>query len=141
MRSGESPLREAFQEFPTPAGSDPYGITHGPDGRLWFAERSNEKIGAITTDGQVIEYPLPDPFTVILGSITLGPDGKLWFGQASRGILGKITTVGKIATSGSPYRIYKLPSGADPDGVTAGPDGNIWVAELAIAAIARVKLG
>jgi streptogramin lyase len=34
-------------------------ITAGPDGRLWFAESSPHRIGAITTSGVVTEYAVP----------------------------------------------------------------------------------
>jgi virginiamycin B lyase len=61
----------------------PWGITTGPDGALWFAESSGVpgtvvgKIGRITTDGIVTEYPTSKlDFTY---GITLGPDGALWF--------------------------------------------------------------
>ena len=34
-------------------------ITMGPDGALWFTETSADRIGRITTDGQITEFPLP----------------------------------------------------------------------------------
>src|SRR5207244_7400133 len=70
-------------EFNVPtAGSNPFGITAGPDGNLWFVENSGESVGRITPTGTVTEYPLP-PFVNPEGSassgIAPGPDANLWF--------------------------------------------------------------
>src|SRR5262249_23331445 len=44
-------------EFPVlTAGSDPFGITAGPDGNLWFTEQIGDKIGRITPSGTVTEF-------------------------------------------------------------------------------------
>src|SRR5438067_13782122 len=40
------------------ANSFPDGIVAGPDGNIWFAERIAGKIGRITTDGSLTEFPL-----------------------------------------------------------------------------------
>src|SRR3984957_2930993 len=42
------------------SGSMPVGITSGPDGALWFAEQTGRKIGRITTEGEITEFPLPN---------------------------------------------------------------------------------
>ncbi len=57
-------------------------ITAGPDGALWFLEGSANKLGRITTDGTVTEYPVPVGGPVpdgVRAGITVGPDGALWF--------------------------------------------------------------
>jgi streptogramin lyase len=37
-------------EFPTlTVNSEPFGITSGPDGNVWFTEENSSKIGRITT--------------------------------------------------------------------------------------------
>src|SRR5262249_10953894 len=55
----------------------PEGITRGPDGNLWFADASADRIGRITPAGVVTD------FAITPGSspqeITAGPDGNLWF--------------------------------------------------------------
>lgn len=92
--------------FPVPtANSTPFWITLGPDGSLWFTEKTGNKIGRITTEGVIVEFPvpgcrigLPIPYCVpIIGcvplgntfpsrpsSITTGPDGNLWFTSCNR---------------------------------------------------------
>ncbi len=50
----------AFTEYAlSTAGSDPWDIISGPDGALWFTEHGpNFRIGRITTDGAMVEYPV-----------------------------------------------------------------------------------
>jgi streptogramin lyase len=65
-------------EYAVPAGSNPQGVTRGPDGNLWFAEYDVNQIDRVTPAGIITEYPLPTntnkPY-----DITSGPDGNLWF--------------------------------------------------------------
>ena len=69
-------------QFPIPTpGSQPNGITAGPDGALWFTETAGSKIGRITTTGAITEFPVPTPGPLSLGGITAGPDGALWFAE------------------------------------------------------------
>jgi hypothetical protein len=76
--------------FPIPtSGSNPAGITRGPDGNLWFTEAGGNNIGRITPSGAITEFPIPTS-----GSnptdITLGPDGNLWFTEAGSNSIGRI---------------------------------------------------
>jgi virginiamycin B lyase len=110
-------------EFGTPsANSGPYGITMGADGNLWFAERTADNIGEISTSG-VSNYEVP----VTTGSgpdrITSGPDGNLWFTATDGNMIGRITTKGAVTQ-------FPVPTAASqPGGITAGADGNLWFTE------------
>jgi len=71
------------QAFPVPtAGSDLSNIAAGPDGALWFTEQGGNKVGRITTSGQIAEYPIPDN---AIGVSDAGPTsivssgGAMWF--------------------------------------------------------------
>jgi streptogramin lyase len=45
-----------FTEFTVPtARSQPFAITSGPDGAMWFTEMIGAKIGRITTAGVITE--------------------------------------------------------------------------------------
>ena len=48
-------------ETPVPgAGSDPAGITVGPDGAVWFTQAGSDQIGRFTdADGITHEFPVP----------------------------------------------------------------------------------
>lgn len=139
------------------ANSDPYGITKGPDGNVWFTENLGHKIGMLTSKGVFTEYPLPSSFGGPAG-ITTGPDGNLWFCGNSN--IGKLTTGGTFTeypavtcnfittgpdhnlwftfnpsnigmiTTGGTIELYTLPTGGtDPQGITTGSATTVWFAE------------
>ncbi|MCU0291058.1 MAG: hypothetical protein MUF10_03585, partial [Thermoanaerobaculaceae bacterium] len=56
-------------------GSQPQGITTGPDGALWFAEWKGNRIGRITTSGAVTEYAAGITPGATVECIAAGPDG------------------------------------------------------------------
>ena len=66
---------------PADAGQPAFGITVGPDGALWFTEENGDKIGRITTAGDITEYPIPT-VPAAPSEITTGPDGALWFTES-----------------------------------------------------------
>jgi virginiamycin B lyase len=113
---------------PTPNATVQSGAL-GPDGAIWFIERSAAKVGRMTLDGQVTEYPLaPGSFP---NRIVAGPDGALWFTELFANKLGRITTSGALTE-------YPLPGG--PVGITVGKDRQLYVALTTANAIARVDL-
>ena len=81
------------QMFPTPTregnpigiGGDanPFSITKGPDGAMWFTESAADRIGRIDPQGSITEYKLPSYDRVHANpqGIVLGPDDRLWFVQ------------------------------------------------------------
>src|SRR3954470_10573964 len=84
---------QTVTEFPIPTpGSQPWEITSGPDGNLWFTEQAGNKIGRITPSGSVTDFPV-SPGSRPTG-ITTGPDGALWFTELFGGRIGRITTAG-----------------------------------------------
>jgi streptogramin lyase len=119
--------------FPVPTPNDTsYAITAGPDGAMWFTESplnspaSNggwfAKIGRITTNGVITEYPLPNAMS-IPAAIASGPDGALWFNELGGSNIGRITTSGVVTE-------FPLPA-ADVGvwGIASGPDGNLWLTQ------------
>jgi streptogramin lyase len=122
----------ATTSFPIPtAASEPTEIVAGADGALWFTERAADKIGRITTDGQVTEY------SGMVGSqpsgIALGADGNVWFTEES-GRIGRITPAGAISD-------WAAPTNAEPHGITLGPDGNLWFGDQGLHAIGQITSG
>jgi hypothetical protein len=65
-------------------------ITAGPDGNVWFTERNGDKIGRITPDGTVTDWPVPTEHGGPLG-IVAGPDGNIWFAEKDRSQIGRLT--------------------------------------------------
>ena len=118
-----------ISEYALPVGTDPEGITTGPDGNLWFTGRESSKIGKITTAGTITEYSLPSGSEPTY--ITAGSDGNLWFVDQHTSKIGKITTAGTITE-------YSLPSGSEPTGIVGGPDGDLWFTEWTTSKIGKI---
>jgi len=119
---------QTITEFPvTTLGSDPGGITAGPDGNLWFTEFFVGKIGRITTGGTVTEFAAAGNPQLI----TVGSDGNLWFTETS------ISKIGRMTTSGG-FTDFPVTTPGSLVGITAGPDGNLWFCEPQNAQIGRI---
>jgi virginiamycin B lyase len=130
-------LSPTITEFPTPtASANPWGITAGPDGNLWFAENGT---GAGRTGGGAIgminpvtdtitEFPATNAFPRM---ITTGADGNLWFTASANRSLGQVGMIGMINPATHATFEFTVPTTGDslPMGITAGPDGNLWFTE------------
>ncbi len=110
----------AITEYMLPPSSYPVGITLGPDGALWFADRGSNQIGRITTSGTISEFPLPS-WGSDVWDITPGPDGALWF-AANDNQIGRITTTGEVTQ----FQVPITSSGNPIYSITSGPDGALW---------------
>lgn len=90
-----------------------------------------DRIGRITTDGQVIEFPLPTT-GVMASMITTGPDRALWFTLNQTHAIGRLSIDGEIT-------IHPLPTpAAGPVGVTATPDA-VWFVEIGTSQVGRIS--
>ncbi|MCA1683626.1 MAG: right-handed parallel beta-helix repeat-containing protein, partial [Actinobacteria bacterium] len=95
-------------------------ITAGPDGNLWFTERSGT-IGRITPTGVITEFALPGGVPGgLVWDITVGSDGALWYTRPVEARVGRITTNGVIGEATMPV------ANSNPNFITTGPDGNLW---------------
>jgi streptogramin lyase/plastocyanin len=118
----------AVSEFAIPTGADPNGtpngITTGPDGNLWFTERTasdQSAIGRLTPAGAYTEFSITSGLFSQSGSITVGPNGNLWFSEPEyQGYIGRITPTGVVTD-------LVQGSTQGPRGVAVGGDGNVWV--------------
>jgi streptogramin lyase len=119
--SATAPPPGTIIEFKIPtAGSDPWYVSPGPDGNLWFTEYL-KGIVRITPAGVTTEFPTPGVIAPF--QITSGPGGNLWFIDAGDKV-GRITPVGAITLFSTPT------ASGHPWGITSGPDGNLWFTEL-----------
>lgn len=139
---GRITLRGEVTRYVVPSAlGDPWNITAGPDGNLWFTEigdyfnRLNPanvaNIGRITPAGAITEFSVPTPASGPNG-ITVGPDGALWFTENVGNKIGRITIDGSITE-------FPIPT---PDaaaiGIAAGTDGNLWFTEQLGQRIGRI---
>ncbi|HEX3910320.1 MAG TPA: hypothetical protein VHW67_06420 [Solirubrobacteraceae bacterium] len=117
--------------YPLSGWKEPNRITEGPDGNMWFTESANpNKIGKITPEGVITEYPLPNPYKSPIG-ITAGPDGRLWFTLLESSKIGAITTSGVVTE-------YSLPEKSGPLEITSGPDGNLWFTNVTSQKVGKI---
>jgi virginiamycin B lyase len=65
---------------------------------LWFTEQAGNRVGQITTDGEIFEFPLPRAGTQP-GGITQGSDGSMWLTEFAGNAIGRLDLrgVGKPA--------------------------------------------
>jgi hypothetical protein len=108
----------SITEYPTPtAGANPYSITAGPAGNLWFTEAHVGKIGRINpTNYAITEFAVPSGSNP--NRITVGPDGNLWYTEYG-GYIGRINP-------NNTSDIYDFAVPTRPGGITSGLDGNLW---------------
>lgn len=114
-------------DAPTGSGpiSRPFGITKGPDGLMWYAERNLDKIVAVNANGVTQhDYQVPG-VPGDLCFLTFGPDGRIWFTLLGSG------AIGAMNPSDGQVTFYHLPNGAvGPYNLVVGPDGRIWFTEV-----------
>jgi streptogramin lyase len=124
-----------LSEFPVPtANALLQGIVTGPDGNLWFAERSANAIARMTPGGVVTEFALPRPGSAPFW-LVVGPDGALWFTEISGDRIGRMTVDGSLTE-------FSVPTAASqPTGLVSGPDGALWFTERTGNRIGRITTG
>jgi len=71
----------------------PEGIAVSPNGSVWFAETSADRIGHLTSDGTLREYAIPHAPGTRLAPwrIAVGSDGNVWFTLNLGDAIGRIT--------------------------------------------------
>jgi virginiamycin B lyase len=113
--------------YPIPVETTPYGITTGPDGKIWFVDSGNHVggtfVGRMATSGAISSSDVVQLPSSALGlAATLGPDGNMWVAQDAQ--IDKVP-VGVSLTS--EITSYALGSGTGGYGsIVPGPDGRLW---------------
>ncbi len=115
---------QTITEFTIPSGGNPFDLALGPDGNLWFTEAQGNRVGKVTPEGVITEFPIPTPGS-FPGGITAGPDGNLWFCANGSNRIVRVTPAGAFTEFPIPNA---FPSGG-PSSITAGPDGALWFSE------------
>jgi streptogramin lyase len=120
---------QAHHEYSLPTGSEPFDVTTGSDGNVWFTDAGTSKIGKTTTSGTITEYALPAGSSP--HGIVKGPDNNLWFSDRGSSKIGKITTAGVITE-------YALPTKSWPEHIAVGPDNNLWFVDKGTAKVGKI---
>lgn len=129
-----NPTTHVITEFTGEVGGD--DLTLGPDGNLWFADRSGsiDSFNPATQTfsrypsptGRVLRYNAGEVSFDLQGpsSITTGPGGNLWFTERDGNRVGSINPTTHAISE------YFLPTpNSFPTSITAGPDGKLYFTE------------
>ena len=76
----------------TSKGVDPFGVTLGPDGAVWFAEFQANAVGRVGTDGTTSEVT---GMTAGAGPryVATGPGNTIWFTEETGNRVGRVTGI------------------------------------------------
>jgi virginiamycin B lyase len=115
----------SLKTFPLPSsGSWPYGITSGPDGRIYFVEKSGNRIGRINVDGtSLTEFPLPpsEANAQPVGIAVLG--NQLAFTESN------LDRIGWFDILSSTFSHDQLVAGSNPWNIVSGPLASVFFTE------------
>lgn len=101
--------------------SSPFGIAVDNQGNVWFAEAGSNKLGEITSSGQLKETSIPSPPGSPAG-VTVDKSGTVWFTLA---LLNEV-----VSYSGGNFQFYNLTGLLSlPAGIYADNQGNLWIME------------
>ncbi|MEA2480423.1 MAG: virginiamycin lyase [Thermoleophilaceae bacterium] len=132
--SGVEPPGACVKEFGNGITGHPFGIAVGPDGKLWFTEQLEDKVGAFDPrTGTSREFAVPKGTQP--HGITRGPDGNLWYTGLS-GVVGRIDPATGKAT---PVVTKDIPPGSIPQDIVAAPDGNLYVSLQEAGFVAKLE--
>jgi len=102
----------------TAPGGSPHEIVAGYDGRLWFTEYYQGRIGALNPATGVFQHYDLDPNSKPYGLARAGKLRSLVYTEEATGRIGFIALDGVIDPSPTGFTL--------PTSVVAGPDGRIW---------------
>lgn len=110
-------------------------IVAGKDGNLWFTEEQGAKVGRITPNGQIDEWPVPVDSEFGPTEITVGQNGLIWFLTSAGGVVGIIDP---SSAPGPVTATQAFPGFLRGDRIAAAPDGTIWISDSVGEGIHRV---
>ena len=140
--------------------NNPFGITTGSDGNLWFTEEGCCRVGRITPAGAITTffegtnnlgpgsgYDNVVPTEPVL--IVAGRDGNLWFSDPANsghgeGYIGRVTTSGQLSIFPTPGGDPNADMSSFPLGLTLGPASDttgIWFTDIGALGPAQSEIG
>lgn len=122
---GGSKARGTVDVFALPGdATQPFGITAGPDGNVWFTEAMGNHVGKMSVDGELLDrYPIPSRDSNSQG-LTTGYDDRVWITECNPSKIAAITTDGEFTEYPTPSRR------SAPCSIVRGPDEKLWFASF-----------
>jgi virginiamycin B lyase len=119
-----------FTRWPLPDREGrPTRIVAGPGGDLWFTEEANDRIGRISTAGQIREFALP-PGVSPTGLTVSG--GQVWFSTTHK--VGRVSRGGRISE-------WRIDSAVEITDIAPDPPRGVWLADGGADALRRFSPG
>lgn len=108
----------------------PYQIVLDSSGNVWFTESTANKIGEITTTGQLLQFPLPASLASVPYSgptgFTMDENGTFWFSDTIANSIGSFQMSGNNYT----FHVYNMTGKVtEPVGIAVDSQGNVWMTE------------
>lgn len=122
----------AVTVYPVPTSNAGLGrIVTAPDGAMWFLMSDANKVGRITSAGQIQEFALPAPSTSTDGpaqDLDVSPDGTVWVTTDHGSRLTRLSSAGTVVADWT-FPNYGGCVGSCPYGgdVRVDPSGVAWV--------------
>src|SRR5688572_21453159 len=109
------------RSYPRMSGGQEVGLVRAPDGAMWYANGSGNRIMRMDENFQETAFVPVNATTDGLSGIAIDGVGNVWYSKASG------RAVGKFPMAGGEGVEYKLPKENDyAQGLTRGPDGAMW---------------
>lgn len=128
-----SPAHAAVSVFPVATSNAGLGrITTAPDGSMWFLMSNANKVGRITTSGQIQEFALPPTDSSVEGpakGLDVGPDGSVWVTTDHGARLAHLSSAGQVLNEWLFPNYDGCAGDSCPYGgeVRVDPSGTAWV--------------
>ncbi|HUA10362.1 MAG TPA: hypothetical protein VMA98_13930 [Candidatus Acidoferrales bacterium] len=120
---------------------EPYGITKGPDGNIWFTDQGTSTLYAINPNSpgsNLYSYTIGEDY---LFDVASGSDGALWVSDQEVGGL-SVGGVDRVTTSGAIAEYPYTASTITPAGLASNPyDGTLILADETSGGIFTVDMG
>lgn len=133
-RSDDSSSRACVTEFSGPTGG-PGGLATGPDGKLWFSEQLDDRVGSFDpATHELNEIAVPEGTQPHF--VARGPDGGIWFSG-----LGNV--LGRVDPKTGRAEIFRegITPGSVPHAVAPSPDGkSVYFTEQEGGRLARFDI-
>lgn len=110
----------AMHEFDLPAPfGDPIALTSGRDGAIWFVDFQANRVGRLTTAGELtsLDIPSANPSGAYPADIVTGPDGNVWLTENGDNQLARVAVQAVAVPSASDVALAILASALALSGI------------------------
>jgi virginiamycin B lyase len=128
------PEDESFERFNLDPGTGPHNLVVDGAGIVWYAGNRAAHIGRLDpANGEIREYPMPDPEAEDPHTLVFDSDGRIWFTVQHGNMVGRFDP-----TSGDVDLVAVPTPASRPYGIVVDAGDRPWATEFAAGKIATV---